>query len=235
MKISKETLKILSSFRNINESLVVEEGNRLCTTNPSRTIMAIANTTEEFPEFMLHGLTSFLNFIGLYNEPELEFSDKYLVITENKRITKLTYADASTINSALDTLFTAVDKLDSFNGYEIRFNLSDTDLAGLLKSASILGVNDITINKKSNNSLSIISALINNRNEIQSNYDVELDTESDLTNIDFNIIIPIAHLLILPGDYEILISSKNIIRFNNKTFDIHYYIAPDEKTDIKLL
>lgn len=235
MQITKETLKILSSFRSINESLVVEAGNQLNTTNPSGSIIAIANIAEELPEFMIHGLTSLLNFISLYDNPDFEFSDKYLIISENKRITKLKYDDESTIHPVLNGLSNTINKLDSFNNYEIKFNLSDSDLTRLLKSASILGINDIAINKKSSNSLSIISALVNNRNEMQSNYDIELESSSDLSNIDFNIIIPISHLLILPGDYEILISSKRVIRFNNKTYDIHYYIAPDEKTDINLI
>ena len=52
-----------------------------------------------------------------------------------------------------------------------------------------------------------------------------IDVSGDFTDDNFNFIFNIANLKMIPGDYEVGISSKLISHFVNKEMGIEYWIA----------
>ncbi len=98
MKFSNETLTVLKSFTAINKSILMKEGNILKTITPEKTLIAIADIPDEIPsDACVYDLSRFLSILSLYNDPDVEFFDKYFIISEGKRRTKYVYADISMI------------------------------------------------------------------------------------------------------------------------------------------
>ena len=103
MKISTNTVNILKNFAKINPSIVISEGNTLKTISPSKTIMAKAKVDTQFDKrFAIYNLDRFISTMGLFNDPELKFGDKSVIISDNNKKSQYTYADESTVTKAPD-------------------------------------------------------------------------------------------------------------------------------------
>jgi hypothetical protein len=67
MKLSDKTLKILKNFSEINQSILIKEGNELRTISVMRNILAEAKVEEQFPkDFAIYDLNRFLNGLDLH-------------------------------------------------------------------------------------------------------------------------------------------------------------------------
>ena len=101
MKFSERTLTILKSFATINKSILMKEGNVLKTVTPEKTLVASATIPDMIPaQACVYDLSRFLSILGLYQDPDVEFHDKYFTIQDGKRKTKYVYADISMIHAA---------------------------------------------------------------------------------------------------------------------------------------
>ena len=82
INLSKETLSILKNFASLNSNILVKPGNVLRTITPSKNGMAEAKVSESFDtEFGIWDLNKFLGVISLFNNPNFEFHDKYVIIS----------------------------------------------------------------------------------------------------------------------------------------------------------
>ena len=80
MKFSNETLSVLKSFTSINKSILMKPGGILKTITPEKTLIAIAEIGDEIPsEACVYDLSRFLSILSLYNDPDVEFGDKYFI------------------------------------------------------------------------------------------------------------------------------------------------------------
>ena len=101
MKIDANTIQILKNFAKINPSIIVPEGNVIRTISPSRTIVAKAVTETTFDKrFAIYNLDRFIATLSLFNEPELDFGDRAVTISNGSKKTHYTYADESTVKTA---------------------------------------------------------------------------------------------------------------------------------------
>ena len=101
MKLSKETLTILKNFSSINGGIQFLEGNEVRVASMDKTVMGIAKIKEEFPQdFAIYDLPMFLQVHSLFNEPELEFHEDYLIFKEGRRRTKYHYTDSRNVVGA---------------------------------------------------------------------------------------------------------------------------------------
>ena len=83
MKLTSNTISILKNFSTINQNLMVKTGNTLSTMSAMKNIVAQAEVTETFPqEFAIYDLNEFLSALSLFEEPELNFRDQYVTITQ---------------------------------------------------------------------------------------------------------------------------------------------------------
>ena len=79
MKLSSNTTNILKNFSQINQSILIKEGNKLKTISVMKNILAEAEVEEEFEkDFAIYDLNQFLSGLSLYDAPDLEFGDSYL-------------------------------------------------------------------------------------------------------------------------------------------------------------
>ena len=69
MQFSNDTIDILKNFSEINQNILVKEGNTLSTISVMKNILADAEITETFPkEFGIYDLNDFLAKASIHDE-----------------------------------------------------------------------------------------------------------------------------------------------------------------------
>ena len=209
MKLSKETVGLFKNFAGINSNLLLKSGNKLSTISAQKNVMADSTVTETFPDFGIYDLNEFLGAMSLFEDPELEFSEKYVTIKQGSMSIKYFAADSSVL--------TAPQKSITFPEAEIEFNLSAGMLSMIQRTAGVLRVTDLTIVGDG----SSITAVVGDKKNATGNSFSEKVGTTDKT---FRVNLKVENLKMLPGDYTVSISSKKISRFKG-TGDLVYYVA----------
>jgi hypothetical protein len=210
MKLSKETVALFKNFAGINSNLLLKAGNKLATISAQKNVMADASVSETFPDFGIYDLNEFLGAMSLFEDPELSFSDKYVTIKQGSMSIKYFAADASVL--------TAPQKAITFPDAEINFTLSAANLNMIHKTASVLRVADVSIVGDG----TTVTAVVGDKKNATGNSFSEPVGSSDKT---FKVNLKVENLKMLPGDYDISISSKKISRFKSPSTDLVYYVA----------
>ena len=214
MKLSKETIEVLKNFSGINQSIVVKEGNKLKTVNSLKNILAHATVEEDFPkEFAIYDLTEFLGLLSSISEPELTFNKSDVTVSSDTRKVKYRYADTDYIVKPEKD----IDMPES----EIKFRLNEDFYISLEKVATILQLHDICL-KGCDKSNKIYLCATNKKNDSSNDYSEEV---GEGVTKNFNIVMKKENLKIIPGDYDVSISSKGISHFKNVNLDLEYWIA----------
>jgi len=213
MKLSDNTLTILKNFAGINNSILVKQGTSLRTISVAKNILAEADITEEFPrEFGIYDLNQFLNGLGLHQDPEMDFSpDSYLTIKEGKRRVKYFYADPNVIISP-------PDKNIELPSEDVHFQLESTSLEKLLKAAAVYQLPDFCVVGDADKVKLVVR---DKKNDTSNSYSIEVG-ETDKT---FTFNFKVENIKIIPGAYDVVISSKLLSRFSNSKFNLTYFIA----------
>ena len=215
MKFSNETLSVLKSFTSINKSIMLRPGNVLKTITPEKTLIAIAEIEDEIPsEACVYDLSRFLSILGLYNDPDVEFGDKYFIISEGKRRTKYVYADISMIH-------TPPEKDINIPSEDVVVSVTESDLSSVLKAAGVLQFTEIAF--VGENGKCTLKA-IDSANDNTDDFGVEIGETDD----EFKVIIKTDNLKLMPMDYEVTICSKGISEF--KGDNVTYFVAIDSKS-----
>jgi hypothetical protein len=210
MKLSKETVALFKNFAGINTNLLLKQGNKIATISGQKNVMADASVTETFPDFAIYDLNEFLGAMSLFEDPELDFQDKYVSIKQGSMNIKFFAADASVL--------TAPQKAITFPDAEINFSLSAAMLNMLHKTASVLRAADVSIVGDG----SKITAIVGDKKNASGNSFSEPVGDTDKT---FKVNLKVENLKMLPGDYNVSISSKKISRFKAPNSDLVYYVA----------
>lgn len=215
MKFSERTLTILKSFAGINKSILMKEGSVLKTITPEKTLIAIANIPDEIPsEACIYDMSRFLSILSLYEDPDVEFHDKYFIISEGRRRTKYIYADISMIH-------TPPEKEISIPSADVVVDVKWDDLQSVLKAAGVLQFSEVAF--VGDGGKCYLKA-IDSTTENADDYDVEIGETGDT----FKIIIKTDNLKLLPQDYRVTLCSKGISEFRGK--DVTYFVAIDSKS-----
>lgn len=221
MKISDNTRDVLKNFSTINSGIRVKTGNRLETISNMKNILAVATVSEDFPQdFSIYNLPEFLGATSLLEDPDFQFNDTSLSITDNN--SAMNYFFAS------EGMVVAPDKMITMPDAEITFDLSSTLLNDLNKASSVLGVNDLILKSDG----STITLEVTDKKNTTSNTFSRIVGTGDGTTYQMNF--KIENLKILDGNYTVSVSSKGISHFKNKDIELEYFIAlePDSKYGI---
>ena len=213
MNLSDNTLTILKNFAGINNSILVKEGNQLRTISVAKNILAEAEIEEDFPrEFGIYDLNQFLNGLGLHQDPDLDFStDSYLTIREGRRRVKYFYEDANVIISPPEKEITLPSE-------DVHFQLESTSLEKLLKAAAVYQLPDLCVVGDAG----VVKLVVRDKKNDTSNvYDITVgETDKEFT---FNF--KVENIRIIPGSYDVVVSSKLLSQFTNSQYNLKYYIA----------
>jgi hypothetical protein len=213
MKLSDKTLSVLKNFSSINQSILFKQGSKLRTISVMKNILAEATVSEDLPkDFGIYDLNQFLNGLGLYQSPELDFqNDGYVVIKEGKSRSKYFFADPTVI-------ITPPDKAINLPSEDVCFEVSTEQLDKLLKAAAVYQLPDISAVGESG----VVKLVVRDKKNETSNDFAVVVGETD-TNFVFNF--KVENIKVLPGTYEVVVSQKLLSRFTSKNHDLVYYIA----------
>ena len=213
MKLSEKTLTVLKNFAGINNSILVKEGNQLRTISVAKNILAEANIEEEFPrQFGVYDLNQFLNGLSLHQDPDLDFTEEsYLNIREGKRRVKYFFADPQVIISPPDKQITLPSE-------DVHFQLESSALDKLLKAAAVYQLPDLCVVGEAG---AVRLVVRDKKNDTSNSYSVAVgETDKEFT---FNF--KVENIKIIPGSYDVVVSSKLLSEFTNSTYNLKYYIA----------
>lgn len=211
MKLSKQTLEVLKNFSGINQNLYVKPGSVLRTMTTVKNVLASVEVAEVFPqEFGIYNLNEFLGVLSLFDDPDLSFDEKNLVITQGKNSVTYYYA-------AKDVLVTP-EKDIKMPSVDVTFTLTKEVLSSLQKAASVLKVAELVVS----GSDGVVSVTVSDtKNATANKYSVDVGT----TDATFTAVFNIDNLKLINGDYDVEISSKKISKFTNSAMNYTAFIA----------
>tara|TARA_Y100000389_G_C17453294_1_gene516286 strand:+ start:2222 stop:2899 length:678 start_codon:yes stop_codon:yes gene_type:complete len=221
MELSESTLQVLRNFSGINQNILIKTGSNIKTISEARNVVATADVTESFEkDFGIYDLNEFIGVMGLVDTPSLKFEDDFVIVSDSSGRSKVKYFYA-----AEETL-TAPTKDVTMPEADVKFVLDNDTLNRLKKAASTLGHSEVSIKAKDG----ILSlSVVENQNATSNAFSIDIDGEFKQDAV-FNFIISISNLKILPGDYEVEISSKLITQFKNKELPLKYWIALEKSS-----
>jgi len=93
MKISKQTIEILRNYAAINQNILIKEGNVLTTRTVARNLFASATVDTSFPQDVgIYNLSTFLGVLSLFSDPEIDFGESAMTISQGKNKVNYLYA-----------------------------------------------------------------------------------------------------------------------------------------------
>ena len=213
MNLCDNTLGILKNFAGINNSILVKEGNQLRTISVAKNILAEAEIDEDFPrQFGIYDLNQFLNGLSLHQDPDLDFSEEsYLTIREGKRRVKYFFADPQVIVAPPEKEITLPSQ-------DVCFQLDSTALDKLLKAAAVYQLPDLSAVGEAG----VVKLVVRDKKNDTSNEFAVVVGETDK---EFTFNFKVENIKIIPGAYDVVISSKLLAKFTNSNYNLIYYIA----------
>ena len=218
MKLSKHTLNMLKNFSDINMSIEIKEGNILRTVSVQKNILAQAELEDSFPQdFAIYELNRFLGAVSLFDDPEFQFNGKSANIGTTKHSVDYVYCDPSMI-------VTPPENNINFPDPEVKFTLSQDALSQIMKASNVLGTPEIAIEGGPNPNDVIRLKALDVNNESTDTFKVVLDEKSGHT---FRFVFKTENMKMIPGNYDVEISSKGISHFTLQGQKLEYWIATE--------
>jgi hypothetical protein len=213
MRLSKETYSILKNFAAINSNILIQPGNVLKTVSAGRNIYVEAKVAEDFDvEIPIWDLNKFLGVISMFANPDLEFHDNHVVISNGRSSVTYYYSEPS--------LLTVPTKELKMPKSSTKFDLDEKDLNEILKAANILQVSDLRL--VGGDGQLVIS--VDDSSQSTSN-SFEIVIDENYTDKDFEGTINVSEIKFIPGSYTVELTDTIISKFTHKSLDLSYYIA----------
>lgn len=222
MKLSVDTLSVLKNFASINQGIMFKKGKVLRTVSPHKNVMAEATVSDEFPtDFGVYDLNNFLSVLSLHKEePTIDFQDNNVLISGLQGRSKIKYRFC-----APHMIVVAPEKAIAMPDPEISFELKAEDLEWIMKAASVLSSPCITIDS---DGTKVFVSTYDPTNDSAHTDSLEICNGS---GAKYKMVFKLENLKMLPGSYDVKISSKGISNFKHKTLNVQYWIATE--TDSK--
>ena len=219
MKVSERTINLLKNYANINQSIEFREGNVLKTVSPLNTILASVEVEEVFSKtFPIYELSRFLGTLNLFNNPELDFTDNGVSITDDKHKATYRYCGSSSMFQ------TPPDKDITFPDAEINFDLSQEQFKKTINAANTLGLPEVVVEGDGTE----IRLLVSDTGNVSSD---NFSTKVGSTDKTFHMIFKTENFsTIAEGAYNISLSSKRISHFKREGDSLQYWIALEQNS-----
>lgn len=222
MELSNFTMQVLKNFASINSNIVIKPGNSITTVSEAKNVVACAEVSETFPnEFGIYDLSEFLSVLGLVDAPRIRFDKNHALIGDQSGRVNVKYFFSDTDN------LTSPKKLISMPETNVSFTLDQSTLNNLKRAASALGHSEVSI---TGTEKLITLSVIDKDNATSNVYSINVDGTADTNN--FNFILNISNLKLIPADYKVEISSRLISQFTSLNLDkqIKYWVALEKSS-----
>lgn len=213
MRLSKETYTILKNFAAINSNILIQPGNVLKTVSAGKNIYVEAKVTEDFDvDVPIWDLNKFLGIVSMFNNPDLEFHDTHVVITNGRSSVTYYYSEPS--------LLTIPTREIKMPATVTRFDLDEKDLNEILKASSVLQVSDLRMVGADGK----FTISVDDSGQSTSN-SFEIVIDENYTGKDFEGTVNVSEMKFIPGSYSVELTDTIISKFTHKSLDLSYYIA----------
>lgn len=214
MKLSENTVNVLRNFATINQGLVFKSGNTLRTVSKQQNVLGKATVTESFDKnFAIYDLNRFLAVLSSMNDPDLTVGTGNVKIASGTSKTTYGLSDETMVVSAPDNDI-------SVQNAEVKFTLTKDSLAQVLKLSGVLGLPNIAVR---GNRKKISIAALDVKNQDSDVFSVDVGD----TSAEFQFIFVTENFKMIPGDYDVQISSKGVSHFKSKKDPLEYWIATE--------
>ena len=212
MYLSSETVQILKNLSTINQSILIKPGKQLSSMSVMKNILVSATIQEEFQKTVaIYDLNQFLNCLSLIPGAELKLEDNSIVITDGKTSIDYRYSDPSVITGPPEKEL----KLPS---EDVTVTLTEDQLESVKKAAAVLQIPDVSL---IGDSEKVYLTVRDKKNTGSNTYKVEVGETED--TFCFNM--KVENLKLIGGDYDVIISARNLAYFANHGRPVSYYIA----------
>lgn len=224
MKLSDNTMSVLKNFADINTGVFLKKGKTQRTISKMKTVLAEAMIEEELPSDVgIYELNQLLSVLSMHKEkPELNFDGKNVVVLGNagRSKTKIRACEK-------EMIITPPEKNLTVDSPEVTLSFTSEDFTWVMKAASVLGSPNIRIESDGKKVMFTALDLQNNAAHTES---LEIaDGVGD--NYAFNF--KTENFKMVPGGYDVVISTKGVANFKHKTFKLQYWIATEAGSTFK--
>ena len=212
MYLSTETVALLKNFSTINQSILIKEGKKIRSMSVMKNILVEAEIDEEFTrDVAIYDLNQFLNCLSLVPGAEINLEENSIVITDGTNSVDYRYSDPSVIAAPPDKEL----KLPS---EDVSVVLTEDHLETVKKAAAVLQIPDVSL---VGNGEVIELTVRDKKNSGSNSYRIQVG-ETD-TVFQFNL--KVENLKLVPGDYDVTVSSKNLAKFESHSRPLVYFVA----------
>jgi len=155
-----------------------------------------------------------LGAVSLFDDPELTFNGKSTNIGTGRHSVDYVYCDPSMIVTPPENNITFPDP-------EVKFTMTQDALSQVLKASNVLGTPEIAVESDTGN-INIKALDVNN--DSTDTFTVALDEKSDSK---FRFVFKTENMKMLPGNYDVEISSKGISHYSLQGQKLEYWIATE--------
>lgn len=214
MKFSKNTRSVLKNFSTINNGIEFKKGNILRTIDSDKTLLAEAQLDETLPrDFAIYDLQKFLSVETLLLDPDFNFADDAVTITDGVKKVRWRAADSSMITTPPSS---------NLNLPETRagFELSEENFESVRKASALLSLPDLVFKTVNGN---VVFQATDIKNPDSDTFEIDTGVTSDC---DFSVIFKSASVVVLPGRYKIELTEQAGV-FQNLNVNVKYWVAVD--------
>jgi hypothetical protein len=216
MKLSETTINLLKNFSTINQGIQIKPGQVIRTISKQQNVLGKASVSETFDsEFVIYDLNRFLSLISSLSDPEITIN------AENKNLTVKSGTSKTTYGLSDESMIVAPPSKElKVEDAEVNFSLSKDNFNQVLKLSGILGLPNIAV---VGDGTDISISALDVKNDESDNFSIKVgDTTSN-----FKFIFNTENLKMIPGTYNVAISSKGISHFVNANDPVEYWVATE--------
>lgn len=212
MKLSSDTVALLKNFSSINQSILIRQGNVLKTMSVMKNILVESEIPEEFSrDVAIYDLNQFLNCLSLVENAEVELEENSIVISNGTDSIEYRYSDPSVIVAPPERELTLPSE-------DVCLVLTEEQVQTVKKAAAVLQIPDVSL---VGNGQQIFLTVCDKKNSGSNSYKIEVG--ETISTFQFNL--KVENLKLLAGDYDVIISQKNLAKFISHSRPITYFIA----------
>lgn len=208
--MKKQTIDILKNFAGINTGILIKKGNRLETVSGEKNVLASVSVEDTFPvEHAIYNLNEFLSVISLLNVPSLDYGKDSVVLSSGGTKVRYVYSSPTTVVSPPDIDLSVKSPI-------LSFDLTDAQLAQILKASSVMQLPDLLLTDTG-------LQVYNKKNKSGSNYSLVPENLVGKAGTVLNL--SVALLKLLPGNYSVK-TSDAVVEFRSKDIpSLVYFVA----------
>ncbi len=212
MFLSQDTVQVLKNLSTINQSVLIKPGKRLRSMSVMKNILVEADITEEFErEVAIYDLNQFLNCLSLIPGAEVLLGENAIEITDGDNTIEYRYSEPSVIAAPPDKELTLPSE-------DVCVVLSEEHLETVKKAAAVLQIPDVSL---VGDGETIYLTVRDKKNTGSNSYKIEVGE----TDHVFSFNLKTENLKLIPGDYDVIVSSKNLAKFTSHSRPVTYFIA----------